>query len=243
MTRDKRMRAYRMAGCMVLALCMVAGTHAYAQPTSLQDRRPLPKSPSGSAPVDSMPHYDDPNDTGFNAGTTARPVSPPVTSPRIVPLPADPETRPDIPSSSGEGDLPDTPGSQPGTRPDNPTDKTPEGNAAGDAQPPAAAANPLSAYPWQPGHSVQLQILEKLSDRVSRVTLKDGDRHTIGHLTVVMRNCLKHAAEAPQDFAAWLDITADTEGAPRFSGWMLAKEPWVAVYESPLYDVRVMHCD
>ncbi len=94
---------------------------------------------------------------------------------------------------------------------------------------------------WIPGGAADLRLLDKVTARVSGVTLKAGESRMFGSLTIVMRSCLLRPKDQPADSAAFLDVT-DRNGGPGFQGWMFASLPAMAMLEHPGYDIRVSLC-
>ena len=142
-----------------------------------------------------------------------------------------------------------------------PTAPTTPGPAQGPAQgpvetpvpgpPEAASPAPLESAPsapvpvagvWQPRGSIVLGALDKVTARSTQLTGHVGDTLHFGSLSIVLKACVGHPADMPQDFAAWLDITDSHPGAPAFHGWMLAQEPSLSMLQHPVYDIRVMSC-
>ncbi|MEO9189857.1 MAG: DUF2155 domain-containing protein [Acetobacteraceae bacterium] len=108
---------------------------------------------------------------------------------------------------------------------------------------PAPAPAPVTPAPeWVPQRNAVLEVLDKV-DAVSRdYTVAVGQSVTVGSLTIAVQACQAHPPDRPADAAAYLAITDSHPDEPGFKGWMLAAEPWVAMLQSPLYDVRVLRC-
>ena len=99
--------------------------------------------------------------------------------------------------------------------------------------PPAAPG----ASNWISGNAADLRLLDKVTARVSGVTMKPGESRIFGSLTIVMRNCLVRPKDQPADSAVFLDVT-DRNGGPEFHGWMIASAPALTKLEHPGYDIR-----
>lgn len=109
------------------------------------------------------------------------------------------------------------------------------------APPPAPA--PAPAPPdWIPGEVAVLQVLNKVDAVSQEYTVPVGQSVTVGSLTIAVQRCVMHPSDQPADAAAYLTITDSHPDDPGFKGWMLAAEPWVAMLQSPLYDVRILRC-
>ncbi|HEX3350438.1 MAG TPA: DUF2155 domain-containing protein [Acetobacteraceae bacterium] len=90
--------------------------------------------------------------------------------------------------------------------------------------------------------SVEIRVLDKV--RARSLTLKGqvGETLTFGTLSIAVKSCVVHPPDQPADAAAFLDITDPRAGAPAFHGWMFANEPFLSVFESPVYDVQLSGC-
>lgn len=104
-------------------------------------------------------------------------------------------------------------------------------------------AEPGAPLPdWVARGAVELEVLDKV-DAVSReYTVRVGQSVQVGSLTLALQACEVRPPDRPADSAAYLTITDSHPDEPGFRGWMLANEPWVAMLQSPLYDVRVLRC-
>jgi hypothetical protein len=113
----------------------------------------------------------------------------------------------------------------------------------GATPPDGAASAPTPEPAWVPEGAARIEVLNKI-DAVSRsFTVKVGQSVEVGSLSVAVQACQARPKDQPADWAAFLVITDSRPGEPDFHGWMLAKEPWVAMLQSPVYDVRVIRCE
>ncbi|MEX0760366.1 MAG: DUF2155 domain-containing protein [Tistlia sp.] len=90
----------------------------------------------------------------------------------------------------------------------------------------------------------ELQGLDKVTARISRVTVPVGEPVEFGGLTLRVLACWKNPPEETPESAAYLEIT-DRAGASEvtaFAGWMYASSPAVNGLEHPVYDVWVLDC-
>ena len=118
------------------------------------------------------------------------------------------------------------------------------------AVPPATAPNSAAAptapqsmqLTWQPQGTARVQVLDKVNAQSTVLTVKVGQQGQYGSLTIHVQACDTHPADQPQDSAAYLTITDSHADTPGFQGWMLANEPYVAMLQSPVYDVRIVGC-
>ena len=94
-------------------------------------------------------------------------------------------------------------------------------------------------------NEVVLQALDKITARVSRITVPVGSTVTFGSLQITARACDKHPPEETPESSAFLQIVEVKPGeAPvsRFSGWMFASSPALSAMEHPVYDIWVLDC-
>ncbi len=106
-----------------------------------------------------------------------------------------------------------------------------------------AAGIPVA--PLQDRPTAILQGLDKLTGRVSRLTVAVGSSLRFGRLDVVVRACRQAPPEEAPESAAFLEITEnrpDGSRLPLFSGWMFASSPGLSALEHPTYDVWVVGC-
>ncbi|HEV7265995.1 MAG TPA: DUF2155 domain-containing protein [Falsiroseomonas sp.] len=104
---------------------------------------------------------------------------------------------------------------------------------------------PAFAQSWVPQRVAQLQALDKVTARVSTLTVTLDRPARFGSLTITVRACNARPADEVPDAAAWLEI-ADERAAPgappAFRGWMFANAPGVNMLEHPVYDIRLLEC-
>ena len=118
--------------------------------------------------------------------------------------------------------------------PDQPSDQTPD-------QPPLA---PAPSWPsgWVPRGTADIATLDKLSAQPTKLAIRVGGSAPFRTLTIAVRSCLVRPPDQPADAAAYLDVMDSHPNSPEFHGWMLAGEPSLAVFQSPLYDLRLLGC-
>ena len=113
---------------------------------------------------------------------------------------------------------------------------------------PLCAAEPLAPpamYPadtWQGKGTAVIRVLNRLDSHVETLTLPVGSAQHYEALDITVARCLLHAPTLRRDAAAWLDVQDRHEQGAVFRGWMLAAEPSLGVFESPIYDIRVVTC-
>lgn len=92
--------------------------------------------------------------------------------------------------------------------------------------------------------SVVLHGLDKVTGRLSTMTVNVGDKATFGALEVYARVCYTHPPEETPEHAAYLDIVENhPEGQTvPFSGWMFASSPALSAMDHAVYDIWVVKC-
>ncbi len=106
---------------------------------------------------------------------------------------------------------------------------------------PAAAA----AQEWVPRREAELQVLDKVTARISVLRADVGQAAQYGTLTILVRSCNARPPDEVPDAAAFLEMTDSRRAASAqqvFRGWMFANAPGVSMLEHPVYDVRVLDC-
>lgn len=115
--------------------------------------------------------------------------------------------------------------------------------AAAPAQPTPDSPSPAQPPdPWLSRPNVQLSGLDKITTKLTPLTGKVGQPIRFGTLTIVVRNCVVHQPDLPNDQAAFLDITDAANPQLAFHGWMFVSAPSVSMLEHPIYDVRLIAC-
>lgn len=91
---------------------------------------------------------------------------------------------------------------------------------------------------------VVLRGLDKVTGRISTMTVNVGEKAQFGALDVYVRVCFAHPPEETPENAAYLDIVENkTEGQLKlFSGWMFSSSPALSAMEHPVFDVWVLRC-
>ena len=95
------------------------------------------------------------------------------------------------------------------------------------------------------GHTVVLQVLEKVSARISTLEIPVGTKVFYGSLEIEILDCKKRPPEEiPEDFVLMLikEEINKKEFKRIFQGWMLSSSPTIAPFENPTYDVWVIDC-
>ena len=106
---------------------------------------------------------------------------------------------------------------------------------------PADQGSPLPAT-WLPRATAMLQVLDKETGGARALTVAVGQSVQIGPLTITVRACMVRPPTMPGDATAFLDIADHTKDDPGFQAWSLKNEPFLSMYQNPLYNVRVLGC-
>ncbi len=96
------------------------------------------------------------------------------------------------------------------------------------------------------GQSVDLQILDKISARISNINIIINEKIQYGSIQIEIFDCKKRPPEeVPEDFVLMriMDEVSPNNFERVFQGWMLSSSPSVTPFEHPLYDVWVKDCN
>ena len=116
---------------------------------------------------------------------------------------------------------------------------------AGAASAQAAPVEPPDISPadsWVQRKSGTVRVLNKLDSTVTSLTLAVGETAKLQSLSVTLKACAVRPPDLPADAAAQLVVEDSREGAPGFTGWILANEPAAAMLEHPVYDIQLAGC-
>lgn len=108
-----------------------------------------------------------------------------------------------------------------------------------------AGALGIDAAMAVPGDNVVLRAMDKITARVSTITVPVGSTVTFGSLKITAKACDKHPPEETPEASAFLDVVEEKPGEapqPRFQGWMFASSPALSALEHPVYDLWVLDC-
>lgn len=95
---------------------------------------------------------------------------------------------------------------------------------------------------WEPRQTGTLRIMNKIDSTVQELTLHTGQTVQYESLSVTLTACFVRPPDLPADAAARLTIIDSRPETPRFSGWMLKREPALNMLEHPVYDVQLVGC-
>ena len=103
--------------------------------------------------------------------------------------------------------------------------------------------DPVAAE-YLPMPGAVLQGLDKITARVSELTVRNGETVSFGGLAIRVDACNERPPEEPPEATAFIEIFDGKTQPPAelFRGWMFASSPAVSPFEHPIYDVRVLRC-
>ena len=104
---------------------------------------------------------------------------------------------------------------------------------------------PFAAQAEDISHTqVVLRGLDKITGRLSTMTVNVGEKTTFGALDVYARVCYAHPPEETPENAAFLEIVENKEDGQLklFSGWMFSSSPALSAMDHAVYDVWVLKC-
>ena len=91
-----------------------------------------------------------------------------------------------------------------------------------------------------------LQALDKITARVSEMTVRVGETTQFGRLLVEVKACRVRPPEEPPEAAVFLEVTdlghRETRASQVFRGWMFASSPALSAMEHPVYDLWLAGC-
>lgn len=96
-----------------------------------------------------------------------------------------------------------------------------------------------------PGRVAVLQTLDKISARISTLSVPVGETVTWERLEISLARCDYSSPFERPERAALLRITEQRRGlvpVAVFSGWMFASSPALNALEHPIYDVILVDC-
>ena len=84
--------------------------------------------------------------------------------------------------------------------------------------------------------------MNKVDSMPQTIEVPLGATAQFGSLSISLRSCLTRPSDQLPDSVAWLDIVDSHQDEPGFHGWSFANEPWIGLFQHPVYDVRLMNC-
>lgn len=107
------------------------------------------------------------------------------------------------------------------------------------------SVSPVSAAFAEPGRTVELQGLDKITARTETFQVSVGETVKFGTLVITVQACDRTPPTEPPESTVFLDIYESRSGEPQtdlFHGWMFASSPALNALEHPVYDVWVLEC-
>ena len=109
----------------------------------------------------------------------------------------------------------------------------------------AAAAKEGEAFTYREMGAAVLQALDKVTARISTLTMPLEQAVRFGTLDVTVWACRKRPPEEPPESAVFLTIVErrrDAAPVRLFQGWMFASSPALSALEHPVYDIWALDC-
>lgn len=104
---------------------------------------------------------------------------------------------------------------------------------------------PAGTAAGEPGQTVELQGLDKVTARTVTFQVSVGETVKFGALVITVQACDRTPPTEPPESTVFLDIYEAREGETRtglFHGWMFASSPALNALEHPVYDVWALEC-
>lgn len=104
---------------------------------------------------------------------------------------------------------------------------------------------PAGIAAGEPGQTVELQGLDKITARTVTFQVSIGETVKFGALVITVQACDRTPPTEPPESTVFLDIYEARPGeAPKdlFHGWMFASSPALNALEHPVYDVWALEC-
>ena len=100
---------------------------------------------------------------------------------------------------------------------------------------------------WIVSQTAELQLLDKITARISTKKVQVGSGTEFGTLELRVYHCAYRPPEEPPENAAFIVIYDNGYGDRKlqkalFSGWMFASSPAISGLEHPVYDVTLLSC-
>ena len=110
--------------------------------------------------------------------------------------------------------------------------------------------NKAIASSWIESQTAELQLLDKITARISTKSVPVGGGTEFGTLELRVHYCAYRPPEEPPENVAFIMIFDNgyEEKKPKeaqkalFSGWMFASSPAISGLEHPVYDVTLLSC-
>lgn len=96
---------------------------------------------------------------------------------------------------------------------------------------------------WQGKGTAVVRVLDRLDAHVEVISVPAGTTAHYKSLDITAGRCLERPKTLSPDAAGWLELHDTHPDGATFKGWMLAAEPGMGVFESAVYDVRMVRCE
>ena len=112
----------------------------------------------------------------------------------------------------------------------------------------SVAARTSIADSWLEAEQAKLQLLDKITARISTLDVPLQLPERFGTLEITLERCAYRPPEEPPENAAYLtvrDVGHDPSLAPVevFSGWVFSSSPAISGLEHAVYDVTLIACN
>lgn len=112
----------------------------------------------------------------------------------------------------------------------------------------AVISCPVLADSWLEAEQAKLQLLDKITARISTLDVPLQLPERFGTLEITVERCAYRPPEEPPENAAYLtvrDVGHDPTLAPVqvFSGWVFSSSPAISGLEHAVYDVTLIACN
>ncbi|MFZ4763280.1 MAG: DUF2155 domain-containing protein [Alphaproteobacteria bacterium] len=98
----------------------------------------------------------------------------------------------------------------------------------------------------KPRTGAVLGALDKVTARLSQITLKLGETQRFGQIYMVLKSCYAPPPEEKPEAVAFLQVWEKKAEKDKsnwvYSGWMFASSPGLAAIDHPIYDVWLISC-
>jgi hypothetical protein len=108
-----------------------------------------------------------------------------------------------------------------------------------------AQAQTQGSGDWVPKPMAELQLLDKVTARISTLRAPVGQATQVGTLTIRVTACNARPPDEVPDASAFIEVSDGRRATgfqDVFRGWMFANAPGVNMLEHPVYDLRVIDC-
>ena len=110
--------------------------------------------------------------------------------------------------------------------------------------------NRAIASSWIESQTAELQLLDKITARISTKSVSVGGGTEFGTLKLRVHYCAYRPPEEPPENVAFIMIFDNGYAKEKskkvqkalFSGWMFASSPAISGLEHPVYDVTLLSC-